>query len=262
MRAASEVPAPESAGLLGRAATIALAVATFGVSYGVLAVAAGLTPALAVGSSIVIFAGASQFALAGAIAAGAAPVVGVIGGLLLNLRLLALGAAVGARLPAATLPRRLLDGYLLIDESGAVALSGPVAGTARRLRVVGTAVWIGWVGATALGAYAGDLLGDLERYGLDATFPATFLALLAPWLRERRAALTALLGAAVALLAWPWAPPGVPLMLAVLAVLPSLVGPRVARRRAGEVGGRSGAGPGTVAARPSDDAPEATGDRP
>ncbi|MEY3020237.1 MAG: hypothetical protein RLZZ272_1221 [Actinomycetota bacterium] len=226
------VPADDDAGLTTRAMTIALAVATFGVSFGVLAVAAGLSPSLAVLTSIIVFAGASQFALVGAIAAGASPLFGVLGGLLLNLRMLALGAAVGARLPTATLGRRLLDGYLLIDESAAVALSGPAATTGRRLRTVGIAVWIGWVGATAVGAYAGDLLGDLERYGLDATFPATFLALLAPWLRQRRLAATALLGAGIALLAWPVAAPGVPLMLAVMAVLPVLLADRLARRAA------------------------------
>lgn len=219
-------PDPADPGLLWRAVTIALAVATFGVSYGVLAVAAGLTPSLAVASSVLVFAGASQFALVGAIAAGAAPLVGVVGGLLLNLRMLALGTAVGARLPSAPLGRRLLDGYLLIDESAAVALAGPPAATARRLRTVGLAVWIGWVGATALGAFAGDLLGDLERYGLDATFPATFLALLAPWLRQRRLAVTAVLGAALALVMWGWTPPGVPLILAVGAVLPVLIAER------------------------------------
>ena len=221
-------------GLLTRAVTVALAVATFGVSYGVLAVAAGLTPFLAVVSSVVIFAGASQFALVGAIAAGAAPIVGVVGGLLLNLRMLAFGTAVAARLPAAPLPRRLLDGYLLIDESAALALAGPPAATARRLRTVGAAVWIGWVGATALGAYAGDLIGDPEVLGLDVAFPATFLALLAPWLRQRRLAVTAALGAAIALLAWPLTPPGVPLMLAGLAALPVLAAearPRSRRHR-------------------------------
>lgn len=219
-------------GLVGRAVTIALAVASFGVSYGVLAVAAGLSPWVAVITSVVVFAGASQFALVGVLAAGGAPILGAISGLLLNLRMLALGAAVGARLPRTRLGRRLLDGYLLIDESAAVALTGPPATTARRLRTVGVAVWLGWVGATALGAFAGDLVGDPATLGLDVAFPATFLALLAPWLRERRRRLAAVLGAAIAVAAWPVAPAGVPLMLAGLGALPVIAAGRsVAHRR-------------------------------
>lgn len=216
-------------GLGGQAVAISLAVAAFGVSYGVLAVGAGLTPAQAVLSSVAVFAGASQFALVGVLGVGGSALTGVLGGLLLNLRLLAFGAALAPHLPRARLARRLLDGYLLIDESAAVALAGPPRDAARRLRVVGVAVWVGWIAATALGAYGGDLIGEPTRWGLDAAFPAAFLALLAPWLRERPGRVSAAAGAAIALATWTWTPPGVPLLLAALGVVPVLLAERRTR---------------------------------
>ena len=75
-----------------------------------------------------------------------------------------------------------------------------------------------WVGGTALGTVVGDLF-DPEAIGLDAAFPALFLALLAPYLRTRRALLTAAVAAAITLVLLPVAPPGVPIVAAACAAL-------------------------------------------
>jgi predicted branched-subunit amino acid permease len=82
----------------------------------------------------------------------------------------------------------------------------------------GALLYVLWVGGTALGTVAGDLL-DPEAIGLDAAFPALFLALLAPYLRERRALVTALVAAAITIVLLPFAPPGVPIVAASLAAL-------------------------------------------
>ena len=79
-------------------------------------------------------------------------------------------------------------------------------------------LYVVWVGGTALGTVIGDLL-DPEAIGLDAAFPALFLALLAPYLRSRRALLTALVAGAITLVLIPVAPPGVPIVAASLAAL-------------------------------------------
>ena len=63
-----------------------------------------------------------------------------------------------------------------------------------------------------------DLL-DPEAIGLDAAFPALFLALLAPYLRSRRALLTAGVAAAITLVLIPVAPAGVPIVAAAFAAL-------------------------------------------
>ena len=83
---------------------------------------------------------------------------------------------------------------------------------------VGILLYVLWVGGTAIGTVVGDLL-DPEAIGLDAAFPALFLALLAPYLRTRRALATALVAGAITLVLLPFAPPGVPIVAASFAAL-------------------------------------------
>ena len=83
---------------------------------------------------------------------------------------------------------------------------------------VGVLLYAVWVGGTALGTVIGDLL-DPEAIGIDAAFPALFLALLAPYLRDRRALATALVAATITLVLLPFTPPGVPIVAASLACL-------------------------------------------
>jgi predicted branched-subunit amino acid permease len=205
-----------------RALTVGAAVAAYGLSYGVLAVAAGLSPTLATLSSVAVLAGASQFAFVGVLAAGGNPFAGAVSGLLLNLRYLAFGFAITPHLPRERLPRRLVDAYLVVDESVALALAGPGHDARRRFRLTGVIVVVAWIGATAVGAYGGSLLGDPEALGLDAAFPAGFLALLAPWLRHRAGRVAAAVGAALALVLTPVTPPGVPILAAGLGALVAL----------------------------------------
>ena len=205
-----------------KALPVGAAVAAYGLSYGVLAVAAGLSPLVATLSSVLVLAGGSQFAFVGVLAAGGNPFAGAAGGLLLNVRYLAFGVAIAPRLPASSLGRRLLDSYLVVDESVALALGGPRRDAARRFRVTGLTVVVAWITATAIGAYGGQLLGDPERFGLDAAFPAGFLALLAPWLRRRSGRVAALVGTTLALALTPVAPPGVPVLAAALGALVAL----------------------------------------
>ncbi len=216
------VPAPTGDDrLLLRATVVGLAVAAFGVAFGVAAVSAGMPSWMAVLSSVVVFAGASQFAFV-AVTATADPFTGALSGILLNLRIIAFSLALAPRLGATSLPGRLLDGYLITDESAAIAFEGDVAGTRRRLRIAGASVGIFWVAATAIGAYGGDLLGDVRRYGFDVAFPAAFVALLAPALRRPDGLPLALGAGFIALLALQVVPTGPAVLLAGLAVIPAL----------------------------------------
>ena len=207
--------------LLLRATVVGLAVAAFGVAFGVAAVSAGMPAWMAVLSSVVVFAGASQFAFV-AVTATADPLTGAVSGILLNLRIIAFSLALAPRLTATSLPGRLLDGYLITDESAAIAFDGDVAGTRRRLRVAGASVGLFWVAATALGAYGGDLLGDVRTYGFDVAFPAAFVALLAPALRRPGGLRLALGAGLIAILAMQVLPTGPAVLLAGLAVVPAL----------------------------------------
>jgi predicted branched-subunit amino acid permease len=208
--------------LLLRAVVVGLAVAAFGVAFGVAAVTAGMPAWMAVLSSVVVFAGASQFAFV-AVAASADPLAGAVSGILLNLRIIAFSLALAPRLAPTHLPGRLLDGYLITDESAAIAFDGPVEGTRHRLRVAGASVGLFWVAATALGAYGGDLVGDVQALGLDVAFPAAFIALLAPALRTRQGLRIAIGAALLTLAAMQVLPTGPAVLIGGLAVLPALL---------------------------------------
>lgn len=215
---------PDRLGL--RVLTVALAVGAFGLAYGSAAAAAGLPVGLVVLSSVVVFAGASQFAFV-AVTAVAGPLAGALGGLLLNVRLIAFGVALGPRLGAAPLRARLLDAYLTTDESAAIAVDGPPDGTRRRLRMAGAAVGLAWLVTTTAGAVGGAAV-DVRALGLDVAFPATFLALLGPALRTDRGRRVAGIAALTALTLTPVLPPGLPILVAGLAALPLARGARAA----------------------------------
>lgn len=221
MRPLNRTTSPPARGepALAQAIPVGLAVGAYGLSYGVLAVAAGLAPWLATVSSVIVLAGGSQFAFVGVLAAGGNPMTGAIGGLMLNVRYMAFGLAIAPHLDRGGLLRRLTDGYIVLDESVGLALNAPPGERSRRYRIIGVTVVVAWIGATAVGAYGGQLIGDPEVLGLDAAFPAGFLALLAPWLRERRGRVAAIVGTALALALTPVAPPGVPILAAALGAL-------------------------------------------
>ena len=206
---------------------IGIAVGVYGVSFGVLAVAAGLSPAQACVMSMLTFTGASQFAFIGVLAGGGGALAAMAPAVMLAVR----NAAYGLSL-ASILPRRLRDRALLaqlvIDESTAMARAQDEPRAARRaLLVTGVSVWLGWNAGTLVGALLGGGLGDPRTLGLDAMFPAAFLALLAPQLRRPGAPAAAAAGALVAIALVPVAPAGVPVIAALAGVLPGVL---VARR--------------------------------
>jgi predicted branched-subunit amino acid permease len=217
--APADVPTPRDGRLLLRSVVVGVAVGAFGVAFGVTAVASGLPGWFAVLSSVIVFAGASQFAFV-AVAAAGDPFTGAVSGILLNLRIIAFSLALAPRLGPASVPGRLLDGYLITDESAAIAFEGDRAGTRRRLRTAGASVGLFWVATTALGAFGGDLLGDVTTLGLDVAFPAAFIALLGPALRRPVGRRIAVGGAVLAVLAMQVLPAGLTVLAAGLAVLP------------------------------------------
>jgi 4-azaleucine resistance transporter AzlC len=198
--------------ILVAAAPIAIAVFVFGASFGVLAVAARLPTWSVVLMSVLVFAGSAQFAAIGVIAAGGSVLTAIFAGALLNLRFIATGIAVARSLPGARLLRSLLA-QLSIDESYAMSVRAGEPGRpdGRTLLVTGALLYIVWILGTSIGALLGPVLGDPKRLGLDAAFPAGFVALLWPMLSGQHAVRCAIAGAAVALVLAPFTPPGIPL---------------------------------------------------
>ena len=205
-----------------QAASVALAVAPFGVVFGVACADAGLTWLDATGFSALVFAGSSQFAAVGVLSDGGTAAAAVVAGLLLNLRSLAFGVVLAPDLDGPLWKRSLLS-QLVIDESTAVATVQD-GGRWRRYGFLagGLAVFVVWNITTLLGvglASFGDAF--VAEWGLDAAPPAAFLALLWPRVHGRAGSgdlHVALVGAAVAAVATPFVPPGVPILLAAIGV--------------------------------------------
>src|SRR5690348_9405476 len=195
---------------LGNAAGIGIAVGVYGISFGVLAVAAGLSPAQACVMSMLVFTGASQFAFVGVLAAGGGALAAMGPAVMLALRNGAYGLSLTPILPA-RVRDRAVAAHLVIDESTAMARAEDDPSAARAaFLATGISVWICWNAGTLAGALLGGGLGDPRTLGLDAMFPAAFLALLAPQLRRRGAPAAAAAGALSAPALVPVAPAGVP----------------------------------------------------
>ena len=202
---------------------LAVAVGLFGVSFGVLSASTGGMGALpAIAMSATTFAGSAQFAAASVIAGGGQTVAAIAAALLLNARYLPIGVSVAPYLAGGPL-RRLLQSQLVVDESWAIASQGAGRFDPQRLVGAGVVLWVAWVVGTVVGAIGGEALGDPTVIGLDAAFPALFLALLVPQLTGRRAGAAAVLGGAIALVLVPFTPAGVPIIVAGSAALIGLV---------------------------------------
>jgi len=191
--------------------------ALFGASFGLLAGEAGMSTAAAIAMSATTFAGSAQFAAASILETGGGAVAAIVAALLLNARYAPMSVAVAAIFPGSR-RRRLAEAQLIVDESW--ALAGKSGRFEYPLLVgAGTVFYVLWVAGTAVGILAGDALGDPDAMGLDAAFPALFLALLVPYLRLPRAPAAALTAAAITLLLTPFTPAGVPIVAASLACL-------------------------------------------
>lgn len=210
----SPLPAAERSAIIRDGLAVGVATGAYGISFGAISVAAGLDVLQTCALSLLVFTGASQFALVGVVAAGGAPVSGALTALLLGTR----NSLYGLRL-APLLRwrgwRRTAAAQILIDESTAMSVN---RGTTAAARVgflsTGLAVFVLWNLATLGGALAGRALGSPSTYGLDAAVGAAFLALLWPRLRDRRNRLVAVLSVALALGLVPVAPAGVPVLAA------------------------------------------------
>jgi 4-azaleucine resistance transporter AzlC len=198
-------------------APIGIAAFAFGVSFGVLARSAGMGQLAPVVMSLTTFAGSAQFAAASILGAGGGVATAVAAAVLLNLRYGPMGLSAAAALRGPWW-LRALTAQLVVDESWAIAQrDGRID---RRLLVgAGVALAAGWMGGTTVGVLAGDLVADPAALGLDAAFPALFLALLAGQVRGRSRLLAAVGGAAIALALMPVAGPGMPIVAASLACL-------------------------------------------
>ncbi len=203
------------------AAPLLPAVAAFGASFGVLARAVHVGPLAATVMSATTFAGSAQVAVVSVLGAGGGVASAIVAALLLNARYAPIGISVAQHFRGGVL-RRLGEAQLVVDESWALAGGGGARFDRSVMLGAGAALWVGWTGGTAIGAFAGGAIGDPNAFGLDGAFAALFLALLLGQVRGRRAVAAAVGGAAIAAALTPVARPGIPIVAATVAALAGL----------------------------------------
>ncbi|GAB3601053.1 AzlC family ABC transporter permease [Microbacterium tumbae] len=200
---------------------VAIATSAYGISFGALAVAAGLDVWQACVLSLLMFTGGSQFAFVGVLASGgvAALPSAVASAALLGVRNLAYGMRMSPVIGTG-LWRRAAAAHFTIDESTAVAISQDDP-RLRRLGfwVTGIGIFLGWNATTLVGALLGDVLGDPKAWGLDAAAAAAFLALLWPRLKKRQAIVVGVAAAVVAASLTPAMMPGLPVLVAAVVAI-------------------------------------------
>jgi 4-azaleucine resistance transporter AzlC len=200
------------------AVPLAVAVFAFGISFGVLARQAGMGSLAPFVMSTTTFAGSAQFAVASVLSTGGGLAAACVAAILLNARYAPIGMSVADALSPSRV-KRLLEAQLVVDESWALSNRGGGRFDRRILIGAGALLYLAWVLGTALGILGGNLIGKPEDLGMDAAFPALFLALLVGQIRSRQAGIAALLGGAIALVLTPFAKPGIPLIAACAACL-------------------------------------------
>ncbi|MER7533675.1 AzlC family ABC transporter permease [Streptomyces sp. NPDC097704] len=210
-------PGKPDAAVVRDALGVGVAVGLSGFAFGVTSAGSGLSVLQTCVLSLLVFTGASQFALVGALAAGGNPFTAAAGAFFLGTR----NAFYGLRLSQLlALPKavRPFAAHWVIDETTAVSLAQPSRRAARiGFTVTGITLYVLWNVTTLLGALGAEAIGDTAAWGLDAAGPAVFLALLAPMLKSATERATAGIAVLLGLGLLPVLPAGVPVLAAALA---------------------------------------------
>jgi predicted branched-subunit amino acid permease len=193
------------------------------VSFGVVATDAGMPAVAAIVMSALVYSGSGQFAALGIVGAGGGVAAAVGASALVSSRFVPMGFALGPSLRGSRL-RRALEGQATVDASWAMAARGGGRFDREYLFGHSAAQYVPWVAGTVVGVFVPAL--DVRALGLDAVFPAFFLAILAAEVRDGVRLGVALAGAAVALALVPVAPPGLPVLVASSVALVGLREPR------------------------------------
>lgn len=221
IRTTERTPAPPLAkpdsAVIRDALGVGIAVGLSGFAFGVTSAGAGLGLLQTCALSLLVFTGASQFALVGALAAGGNPFTAAAGAFFLGAR----NAFYGLRLSAVLGYRARVKPFAahwVIDETSAVTLAQPDRRSARLgFTVTGLTLYVLWNLTTLVGALGAEALGDTDAWGLDAAGPAVFLALLAPMVKDTVERVAAGLAVVLVMVTLPLLPTGVPVLVAALA---------------------------------------------
>ena len=198
------------------ALSVAFTVGLYGAAFGAAGVTAGFSILQTCLLSILLFSGASQFAVVGIMGAGGSAISAIATATLLGFRNALYGLQMAPILKVSGL-KRVLAAQITIDESTAVAtLQENDEDRKRGFYVTGIGVYIFWNLFTYLGALGASAIGDPSVWGLDAAVPAAFCGLIWPRLKNKTQFLVSAIAIAWALLLTPIAPAGIPIITTVL----------------------------------------------
>ncbi len=201
--------------------SVAIPVGTYGAAFGAAAVAGGFSVLQACALSLLLFSGASQFAVVGVMAGGGTAISAIATGALLGIRNGLYGLRMAPILKLTGI-MRLLGAQITIDESTGVAISQETRGeSAMRYGffATGIGVFVFWNLFTLIGALSANSIGDPSSWGLDAAVPAAFLGLVWPRLIDKKSRLAAILAVLLALILTPFVGAGFPIIATVLIAL-------------------------------------------
>lgn len=198
------------------ALSVAVTVGLYGAAFGAAGVTADFSILQTCLLSILLFSGASQFAVVGIMGAGGAAVSAIATATLLGFRNALYGLQMAPILKVKGL-KRFLAAQITIDESTAVAtLQENDADRRRGFYITGIGVYVFWNLFTFLGALGASAIGDPSVWGLDAAVPAAFCGLIWPRLKNKTHFVVSAVAIAWALLLTPITPAGIPIITTVI----------------------------------------------
>ena len=196
--------------------SVAFTVGLYGAAFGAAGVTAGFSILQTCLLSILLFSGASQFAVVGIMGAGGAAISAIATATLLGFRNTLYGLQMAPILKVKGF-KRVIAAQITIDESTAVAtLQDNDQDRKRGFYLTGIGVYLFWNLFTFLGAMGASAIGDPSVWGLDAAVPAAFLGLIWPRLKNKVQFLVSGIAIAWALLLTPVTPAGIPIITTVV----------------------------------------------
>ncbi len=198
------------------ALSVAFAVGLYGAAFGAAGVTAGFSILQTCMLSLLLFSGASQFAVVGIMGAGGAAISAIATATLLGFRNALYGLQMAPILKVSGI-KKVLAAQITIDESTAVAtLQENDADRRRGFYITGVGVYFFWNLFTFLGALGASAIGDPAVWGLDAAVPAAFCGLIWPRLKNKTHFIVSAVAIAWALALTPISPAGIPIITTVI----------------------------------------------
>ena len=187
-------------------AIVTITIIAVALSYGAISAVSGFAWWQTLLLAMFALGGAAEFTFVGVIAAGGAPILAVLAGLLVNSRNFAFGIAVGPFFPQDW--RALIASHWINDESTAISRTGR-NDRARwhAFLLMGAAIALMWPSGAMVGQWLGNVI-DADLLGLDAAFPIILFCLIRGDLKNRATLSLTLAGILIAVALTPLLPLG------------------------------------------------------